>query len=74
MLYDDRSLQNIGTMEKATMELKQSLVWPIEEKRTMILFCNVTPRSLRGWNNFGIGAPLGCGSEAVPAGGTWAGV
>ena len=56
------------------MKLKQSLVWPIAEKRTMILFCSVRPRSLRGWNNFGIGAPLGCGSEAVPAGGTWAGV
>ena len=29
MLYDGRSLQNIGTMEKAKMELKQRPAWPI---------------------------------------------
>jgi hypothetical protein len=40
----------------------------------MMRFCSVRPRILSGWKSFGMGLPSGCGSEAVPEGGSWAGV
>jgi hypothetical protein len=37
-------------------------------------FWNSTPLIFSGLNNFGIGFSSGCGSNAVPDGGIWAGV
>jgi hypothetical protein len=37
-------------------------------------FWKVTFRTVNGVNSLGTGAPLVCGSRAVPAAGNWAGV
>lgn len=37
-------------------------------------FWNVTPRTVKGLNNLGMGFPLVWGTRAVPAGGLWAGL
>lgn len=41
---------------------------------TQIRFWNVTPRIVMGWKSVCMGLLFGCGSTAVPAGGSWLGV
>ena len=49
-----------------------ALYWQSGE--SMMRLCSVRLRSLRGVKSFGSGFLLGCGLEAVPEGGSWAGV
>ena len=62
--------RNTGIKGKAEAPLVAIAEYQRQEVcHAMMRFCNVTPLIFNGWKSFGGGEPLGCGSDAVPAGG-----